>query len=94
MRRGLIFWNDMGSQELFILFARKHDELRSLVIFWDYGEYGHNALITTAYKKSRESNMYVNLCSQKKWERRSLGRSFPFAPLFSFGEIRVGELDG
>ncbi len=26
----------------------------------------------------------------RKWKRRGLGRSFPFAPLFSFGEIRVG----
>src|SRR3972149_2957858 len=26
----------------------------------------------------------------RKWKRRGLGRNFPFAPLFSFGEIRAG----
>jgi len=25
----------------------------------------------------------------RKWKRRGLGRNFPFAPLFSFGEIRA-----
>src|SRR3989338_2247882 len=27
----------------------------------------------------------------RKWKRRGLGRNFPFAPLFSFGEIRAGK---
>src|SRR3989339_1029287 len=27
----------------------------------------------------------------RKWKRRGLGRNFPFAPLFSFGEIRANE---
>src|SRR3989344_4497968 len=26
----------------------------------------------------------------RKWKRRGLGRNFPFAPLFSFGEFRAG----
>ena len=28
----------------------------------------------------------------RKWKRRGLGRNFPFAPLFSFGEFRAGFL--
>ncbi|OIO34225.1 MAG: hypothetical protein AUJ18_02100 [Candidatus Hydrogenedentes bacterium CG1_02_42_14] len=55
-----------------------------------------NKLVSVLPKLFSGERIWQNFSSfvfefgSRKWKRRGLGRNFPFAPLFSFGEFRAG----